>query len=37
MDEKQLKSAIKMGRDIAGGKVDIVALNNRNLEIRGKK
>jgi hypothetical protein len=37
MDEKQLKAAIKMGRDIADGKVELVGLDNRSLELRGKK
>jgi hypothetical protein len=37
MDEKQLKAAIQLGKDIANGKVDIVPLDNRSLELRGKK
>jgi hypothetical protein len=37
MNNKQLKAAIKMGRYIANGKVDIVALDNKSLELRGKK
>ena len=37
MDEKQLKAAINMGNDIAKGEADIVALDNRSLELRGKK
>lgn len=37
MNEKQLKDALKMGEDIIEGKVDIVALDNRSLELREKK
>ena len=37
MDEKQLKAAIELGNNIAEGKADIVTLDNRSLELRGKK
>lgn len=37
MSDKQLKAAIEMGKDIANGKVDLVVLDNRSLELRGKK
>lgn len=37
MSDKQLKAAIELGRDIANGKVDLVVLDNRSLELRGKK
>lgn len=37
MNEKQLRAAIRMGKDIADGKVDLAALDNKSLELRGKK
>ena len=32
-----MKAAVKLGQDIADGKVDLVALDNRSLELRGKR
>ncbi len=36
MNNKQLKAAIKMGRNVANGKLNIVSLDNKNLELRGR-
>ncbi len=37
MTKQQLKSSIELGTKILEGRVDLVALNNRSLELRGKK
>ena len=37
MEETQLKAVIQMGKDIASGKIDIVSLNNKSLQLRKKK
>lgn len=37
MDSKQLEAAINLAERIASGEVNLVALDNRSLELRGKK